>query len=41
MLMASRLVYGLAKERVLPPVLGKVHRQRRTPTTAILFTTDR
>jgi amino acid transporter len=39
MLMASRLVYGLAKERVLPPLLGKVHRQRRTPTTAILFTT--
>jgi basic amino acid/polyamine antiporter, APA family len=39
MLMASRLVYGLARERVLPPFLGKVHRERRTPTTAILFTT--
>ena len=25
MLMASRLVYGLARERVLPPLLGKVH----------------
>ena len=24
---------------MLPPFLGKVHRQRRTPTTAILFTT--
>ncbi|RBY92636.1 APC family permease [Blastococcus sp. TF02A-30] len=39
MLMASRLVYGLSKERVLPPFLGRVHRRRRTPTTAILFTT--
>jgi amino acid transporter len=39
MLMASRLVYGLSKERVLPPLLGRVHRRRRTPTTAILFTT--
>ncbi|HYI37460.1 MAG TPA: APC family permease [Thermoleophilaceae bacterium] len=39
MLMASRLVYGLSKERVLPPLLGKVHRSRRTPVTAILFTT--
>ena len=25
MLMASRLLYGMANERVLPPVLGKVH----------------
>ena len=25
MLMASRLVYGMSRERVLPPVLGKVH----------------
>ena len=39
MLMASRLVYGLARERVLPPFLGRVHARRRTPTTAILFTT--
>ncbi|MGY1803217.1 APC family permease [Blastococcus sp. SYSU D00922] len=39
MLMASRLVYGLGRERVLPPVLGRVHRSRRTPTVAILFTT--
>ena len=39
MLMASRLVYGLSQERVLPAVLGRVHPDRRTPTTAILFTT--
>jgi amino acid transporter len=39
MLMASRLVYGLSRERVLPPLLGRVHPRRRTPTTAILFTT--
>ncbi|WP_448610813.1 APC family permease [Geodermatophilus sp. URMC 60] len=39
MLMASRLVYGLSREKVLPPLLGRVHHRRRTPTTAILFTT--
>jgi amino acid transporter len=39
MLMASRLVYGMSQERVLPPFLGRVHPRRRTPTTAILFTT--
>jgi amino acid transporter len=39
MLMASRLVYGMSNERVLPAVLGKVHRSRRTPYIAIGFTT--
>jgi APA family basic amino acid/polyamine antiporter len=39
MLMASRLVYGMSRQHVLPPLLGKVHLKRRTPTTAILFTT--
>ncbi len=39
MLMASRLIYGMATQRVLPPVLGKVHQTRRTPWVAILFTT--
>ncbi len=38
MLMASRLVYGMSREGVLPPVLGKVHRGRRTPYVAIGFT---
>ncbi len=39
MLMASRLVYGMSRERVLPAGLGRVDPSRRTPTTAILFTT--
>ncbi|MBV7377993.1 APC family permease [Maritimibacter dapengensis] len=39
LLMASRLVYGMSQEGVLPSVLGKVHSQRKTPVTAILFTT--
>ncbi len=39
MLMASRLVYGMSREHVLPPVLGKVHPGRRTPYVAIGFTT--
>jgi basic amino acid/polyamine antiporter, APA family len=39
MLMASRLVYGMSRQHVLPPLLGRVHSRRRTPTTAILFTT--
>ena len=38
MLMASRLVYGMSRERVLPAVLGKVHPTRRTPYIAIGFT---
>ncbi|MGY1601983.1 APC family permease [Geodermatophilus sp. SYSU D00815] len=39
MLMASRLVYGLSREGVLPAFLGRVHPRRRTPWPAILFTT--
>jgi basic amino acid/polyamine antiporter, APA family len=39
MLMASRLVYGMSRERVLPAALGKVHATRRTPYIAIAFTT--
>ena len=39
MLMASRLLYGMANERVLPGPLGRVHRTRRTPWVTILFTT--
>jgi APA family basic amino acid/polyamine antiporter len=38
MLMASRLVYGMSREGVLPPVFGRVHRSRRTPYAAIVFT---
>ena len=39
MLMASRLLYGMARERVLPAFLGRVHPGRRTPWVGILFTT--
>lgn len=38
LLMASRLVYGMSEEGVLPRVLGRVNRSRKTPATAILFT---
>lgn len=39
MMMASRLIYGMAREGVVPEVLGKVHSARRTPAIAIVFTT--
>lgn len=39
MLMASRLLYGMAKQNVLPGVLGRVGAQRQTPWVAILVTT--
>ncbi|MDP9861494.1 MULTISPECIES: APC family permease [Streptosporangium] len=39
MMMASRLVYGLANERVVPRALGRVDPRRRTPVVGILFTT--
>jgi amino acid transporter len=39
MLMASRLLYGIAREGVLPAALGRVHPTRRTPYVAIVFTT--
>ena len=39
MMMASRLLYGMSKEAVLPPFLSRVHRTTRTPYAAIFFTT--
>jgi amino acid transporter len=39
MLMASRLLYGMGKQGVLPSFLAKVHPSRRTPQAAIVFTT--
>ncbi|GAA1179622.1 APC family permease [Ornithinimicrobium humiphilum] len=39
MLMASRLLYGMAHQGVLPKPLGMVHRGRRTPWMAIVVTT--
>lgn len=39
MIMALRLVYGMAEEGIVPAVLGRVSPQRRTPFVAIVFTT--
>ena len=39
MLMASRLLYGMAHQDVLPRVFGRVHPRRRTPWVSIIFTT--
>lgn len=39
MLMASRLIYGMSRERVLPQALGAVSPTRRSPWVATLFTT--
>jgi basic amino acid/polyamine antiporter, APA family len=38
MIMASRLVYGMARELVVPPVFAVVHPTRSTPWVSILFT---
>lgn len=39
MLMASRLLYGMANQDVLPRVLGKVSPNRRSPYAGIAFST--
>lgn len=39
MVMASRLVYGMAREGILPAGLGLVHGRRHTPWVAIVVTT--
>ncbi|GAC68028.1 APC family permease [Gordonia soli] len=39
MMMASRLLYGMSKQGVLPSFLSYVHPGRRTPFAAIVFTT--
>jgi len=38
MLMASRLLYGMANEKIIPPLLARLHPERRTPWVAIVFT---
>jgi amino acid transporter len=38
LIMASRLVYGMSREGILPAVFGRVHHGRQTPYAAILFT---
>jgi len=39
MIMASRLLYGMAAERVMPQAFGRVHPRRRTPWVSIVFAT--
>jgi basic amino acid/polyamine antiporter, APA family len=39
MIMASRLIYGMADQGVMPTVFSSVHPGRRTPWVSILFTT--
>jgi amino acid transporter len=39
LMMASRLLYGMSKERAIPRVFGAVHERRRTPWVAIICTT--
>ncbi|MGI8594288.1 MAG: APC family permease [Solirubrobacteraceae bacterium] len=38
LIMASRLVYGMSREGIVPKALGRVHDGRQTPWVAILFT---
>lgn len=38
MIMASRLLYGMGNEGVMPTTLSRVHPKRQTPWVAILFT---
>ena len=38
MIMASRLLYGMANEGIVPRPLARVHPRRRTPYVAIAFT---
>ncbi|VCU68232.1 putative amino acid permease YhdG [Pigmentiphaga humi] len=39
MMMASRLLYGMSRQGVLPGFLARVHARTQTPWVAILFTT--
>ena len=39
LMMASRLLYGMANERTIPPLFSRVHERRRTPWVAIICTT--
>ncbi len=39
MIMASRLLYGMSRQGIVPDAFGRVLRERRTPYVAIAFTT--
>ncbi len=34
----SRIMFGMSKERALPPVIGKVHPSRKTPWVSVILT---
>ena len=36
---SSRIMYGMARERVVPRIFARTHQSRRTPWVAIIFTT--
>jgi amino acid transporter len=38
-MMSSRLLYGMSREKAVPPAFGVVHPFRRTPWVAIIATT--
>jgi APA family basic amino acid/polyamine antiporter len=38
LIMASRIVYGMSNEGIVPAVFGRVHAGRQTPWVAIVFT---
>ena len=38
MMMASRLLYGMARERIIPSPFGRIHTTRRTPWFSIVVT---
>lgn len=37
LIMGSRVLYGMAREGVMPSILGRAHRTRHTPWVAIVF----
>ncbi len=39
MIMASRLIYGMSRQGIVPRIFSRVHPGRRTPHIAIIFTT--
>jgi APA family basic amino acid/polyamine antiporter len=38
LVMASRLIYGMARQGIVPRFMGRIHPGRRTPWVAIIFT---
>ncbi len=40
LIVSSRMMYGIAREKCLPAVLGRVHRVNQTPVAAIILTSS-